>query len=50
MSETVIQKAGNDRIIVDIPGIDDRERAIETLASLLNVQVQRTSRGEILSR
>ncbi len=28
VSETVIQKAGNDRIIVDIPGIDDRERAI----------------------
>jgi preprotein translocase subunit SecD len=29
VSETVIQKAGNDRIIVDIPGIDDRERAIK---------------------
>ena len=28
VSETVIQKAGNDRIIVEIPGIDDRERAI----------------------
>ena len=28
VSETVIQKAGNDRIIIDIPGIDDRERAI----------------------
>src|SRR4051812_14673416 len=28
VSETVIQKAGNDRILVDIPGIDDRERAI----------------------
>src|SRR5436190_14383092 len=29
VSETVIQKAGNDRINVDIPGIDDRERAIK---------------------
>ena len=29
VSETVIQKAGNDRIIVEIPGIDDRERAIK---------------------
>ena len=29
VSETVIQKAGNDRIVVDIPGIDDRERAIK---------------------
>ena len=29
VSETVIEKAGNDRIIVEIPGIDDRERAIK---------------------
>jgi preprotein translocase subunit SecD len=29
VSETVIQKAGNDRILVDIPGIDNRERAIK---------------------
>jgi preprotein translocase subunit SecD len=29
VSETVIQKAGTDRILVDIPGIDDRERAIK---------------------
>ena len=29
VSETVIQKAGNDRILIDIPGIDDRERAIK---------------------
>ncbi|MEO8623850.1 MAG: protein translocase subunit SecD [bacterium] len=29
VSETVIQKAGNDRIIIDIPGVDDRERAIK---------------------
>jgi preprotein translocase subunit SecD len=28
VSETVIQKAGTDRIIIDIPGVDDRERAI----------------------
>src|SRR5215213_1852297 len=28
VSETVVQKAGNDRIIVEIPGISDRERAI----------------------
>ena len=28
VSETVIQKAGNDRIIIDIPGVDNRERAI----------------------
>jgi len=29
VSETIVQKAGNDRILVDIPGIDDRERAIK---------------------
>lgn len=29
VSETVIQKAGNDRINVDIPGVDNRERAIK---------------------
>jgi preprotein translocase subunit SecD len=29
VSETVIQKSGNDRILVDIPGIEDRERAIK---------------------
>ena len=27
VSEPVVQKVGNDRIIVDIPGVDDRERA-----------------------
>ena len=29
VSETVIEKAGDARIIVEIPGIDDRERAIK---------------------
>ena len=29
VSETVIQKEGDDRIIVEIPGIEDRERAIK---------------------
>jgi preprotein translocase subunit SecD len=29
VSETVIQKAGNDRIIIELPGVDDRERAIK---------------------
>src|SRR3954454_17132997 len=29
VSETVIQKSGSDRILVDIPGIDNRERAIK---------------------
>ena len=29
VAETVIQKSGDDRIIVEIPGIEDRERAIK---------------------
>jgi preprotein translocase subunit SecD len=40
VSETVIQKAGNDRIIVDIPGIDDRERAISMVQGQAFLQFQ----------
>ncbi|MDB5212311.1 MAG: secD, partial [Myxococcaceae bacterium] len=40
VSETVIQKAGNDRIIVDIPGIDDRERAIKMAQDQAFLQFQ----------
>src|SRR5687767_13444146 len=31
VSEPVVQKAGDDRIIVELPGIDDRERAIQVV-------------------
>ena len=31
VSEPVIQTAGDDRIIVELPGIDDRERAISVV-------------------
>src|ERR687895_863061 len=31
VSEPVVQKAGNDRLIVELPGIDDRERAIQVV-------------------
>lgn len=40
VSETVIQKAGNDRIIIDIPGIDDRERAISMVQGQAFLQFQ----------
>ena len=40
VSETVIQKAGNDRIIVDIPGVDDRERAIKMAQDQAFLQFQ----------
>src|SRR6202048_2891370 len=42
VSETVIQKAGNDRIIVDIPGVDDRERAIKIAQDQAFLQFQIT--------
>jgi preprotein translocase subunit SecD len=31
VSEPVVQKAGDERIIVELPGIDDRERAIQVV-------------------
>ena len=44
VSETVIQKAGNDRIIIDIPGIDDRERAINMVQGQAFLQFQITDK------
>src|ERR1700738_3716014 len=44
VSETVIQKAGNDRIIVDIPGVDDRERAINIAQGQAFLQFQITDK------
>lgn len=31
VGETVVQRAGTDRIIVELPGVDDPEQAVETL-------------------
>ncbi len=45
VSETVIQKAGNDRIIVDIPGIDDRERAIRIAQDQAFLEFQITDKS-----
>ncbi|MDQ2667230.1 MAG: protein translocase subunit SecD [Gemmatimonadota bacterium] len=44
VSETVIQKAGNDRIIIDIPGVDDRERAIALIHDQAFLQFQITDK------
>ncbi|MEO6525598.1 MAG: protein translocase subunit SecD [Gemmatimonadaceae bacterium] len=44
VSETVIQKAGNDRILVDIPGIDDRERAIRIVQDQAFLEFQITDK------
>ena len=50
VSETVIQKAGNDRIIVDIPGIDDRERAIKIAQDQAFLQFQITDKTKGLEK
>ena len=44
VSETVIQKAGNDRILVEIPGIDDRERAIKMVQDQAFLEFQITDK------
>jgi len=50
VSETVIQKAGNDRIIIDIPGIDDRERAITMVQGQAFLQFQITDKTQALEK
>lgn len=50
VSETVVQKAGSDRIIVDIPGIDDRERAINMAQGQAFLQFQITDKTNALEK
>src|SRR6185369_12030706 len=50
VSETVIQKAGNDRIIIDIPGVDDRERAISMVQGQAFLQFQITDKTQALEK
>jgi preprotein translocase subunit SecD len=44
VSETVIQKSGSDRILVEIPGIDDRERAIKMVQDQAFLEFQITDK------
>jgi preprotein translocase subunit SecD len=50
VSETVIQKAGNDRIIVEIPGLDDRERAIKLAQDQAFLEFQITDKTNALEK
>ena len=50
VSETVIQKAGDDRIIVDIPGIEDRERAIKIAQDQAFLEFQITDETKGMER
>src|SRR3954469_23898881 len=50
VSETVIQKAGNDRILIDIPGVSDRERAIKIAQEQAFLQFQITDKTNALEK
>lgn len=50
VSEPVVQKAGNDRIIVELPGIDDRERAIQVVQGQAFLEFRITDESQALER
>ena len=50
VSETVIQKAGTDRIIVDIPGLDDRERAIKMVRDQAFLEFRITDKTQAMEK
>lgn len=50
VSETVVQKAGSNRIIVDIPGLDDRERAIKIAQDQAFLQFQITDKTQAFEK
>src|SRR5919199_1947784 len=50
VSEPVIQKAGSDRIIVELPGIDDRERAINVVQEQAYLEFQIVDESRALER
>jgi preprotein translocase subunit SecD len=50
VSEPVVQKAGDDRIIVELPGIDDRERAIQVVQGQAFLEFRITDETQALER
>jgi preprotein translocase subunit SecD len=50
VAEPVVQKVGDDRIIVELPGIDDPERAQSVVAEAAFLQFQITDRTQALER
>jgi preprotein translocase subunit SecD len=50
VSEPVIQKAGNDRIIVELPGIDDPQRAIDVVQKSAYLEFQITDKSGALEK
>ncbi len=50
VSEPVVQKAGDERIIVELPGIDDRERAIQVVQGQAFLEFRITDETRALER
>ena len=50
VSEMVIQKAGKDRIIVDVPGIDNRERAVKLAQDQAFLEFRITDKTQALEK
>lgn len=50
VSEPVVQKAGDDRIIVELPGIDDPQRAQEVVQKSAFLQFQITDKTQALEK
>ena len=50
VSEPLVQKSGNDRIIVELPGIDDPQRAQEVVQKSAFLQFQITDKTQALEK
>src|SRR6202521_6186618 len=50
VSEPVVQKAGNDRIIVELPGIDDPRRAQDVVQKSAYLEFQITDKTQALEK
>lgn len=50
VSEPVIQQAGDDRIIVELPGVDDRERAIDLVQDQAYLEFKIVDESQALER
>src|SRR5207237_9428947 len=50
VSEPVVQKAGNDRIIVELPGIDDPRRAQDVVQKSAFLEFQITDKTQALDK
>ena len=50
VAEPVVQKVGNDRIIVELPGIDDPERATEVVQKSAFLQFQITDKTQAFEK